>query len=94
MVSHCGFICLIAGNMNMFYYENSYFDLETPCHVFSHIFYNIVFLIINFFIYNDFYFFHYSWFTVFCQFSTIQHGDQLHMYTFFFLTLSSFIISD
>ena len=27
------------------------------------------------FIYNDFYFFHDSWFTVFCQFSTVQHGD-------------------
>ena len=26
-------------------------------------------------IYNDFYFFHYSWFTVFCQFSTVQQGD-------------------
>ena len=24
---------------------------------------------------NDFYFFHYSWFTVFCQFSTIQQDD-------------------
>ena len=24
---------------------------------------------------NDFYFFHYSWFTVFCQFSTVQQGD-------------------
>ena len=27
------------------------------------------------FINNDFYFFHYSWFTVFCPFSTVQHGD-------------------
>ena len=24
---------------------------------------------------NDFYFFHYNWFTVFCQFSTVQQGD-------------------
>ena len=28
-----------------------------------------------FFIYDDFYFFHCSWFTVFCQFSTVQQGD-------------------
>ena len=24
---------------------------------------------------NDFYFFHYSWFTVFCQLCTVQQGD-------------------
>ena len=29
---------------------------------------------VYFFKYNDF-FFPYSWFTVFCQFSTVQHGD-------------------
>ena len=28
-----------------------------------------------FFFNNDFYFFHYSWFTVFCQFSAAQQGD-------------------
>ena len=28
----------------------------------------------NFFL-NDFYFFHYSWFAVFCQFFTVQQGD-------------------
>ena len=28
-----------------------------------------------FFFLNGFYFFHQSWFTVFCQFSTIQQGD-------------------
>ena len=28
-----------------------------------------------FLFYNNFYFFHYSWFTVFCQFSTAQQGD-------------------
>ena len=27
------------------------------------------------FFYNDFYFFHYSWFTMFYQFSTVQQGD-------------------
>ena len=26
-------------------------------------------------IYNDFYFSHYGWFTVSCQFSTVQQGD-------------------
>ena len=30
---------------------------------------------IYFTLYNDFDFFHYSWFTVFCQFSIVQHGD-------------------
>ena len=25
--------------------------------------------------FNDFYFFHYAWFTVFCQFSTVQQSD-------------------
>ena len=28
-----------------------------------------------FLIYNNFYFFHYSWFTAFCQFSAVQQGD-------------------
>ena len=39
-----------------------------------------------FFIYNDFYFFHYSWFTVFCQFSTLQQSDPIEntcMHSFF-----------
>ena len=27
-----------------------------------------------FIFYNDFYFFHYSWFIVCCQYSTVQHG--------------------
>ena len=31
--------------------------------------------------YNDFYFFHYSWFTVFFQFSAAQQGD--HVYILF-----------
>ena len=32
-------------------------------------------------LYNDFYFFHYNWFTVFCQFSTVQQGDPVtHTY--------------
>ena len=32
-------------------------------------------IIYSFFSCIDFYFFHYSWFTVFCQFSTVQQGD-------------------
>ena len=28
-----------------------------------------------YYFYNDFYVFHYSWLTVFCQFSTVQKGD-------------------
>ena len=27
------------------------------------------------YLFNDFYFFHYKWFTVFCQSSTVQKGD-------------------
>ena len=30
---------------------------------------------IFFLFFNDFYFFHYSWFTVFCQFSPVQQSD-------------------
>ena len=41
-----------------------------------------------------FIFFHYSWFTVFCQFSTIQRGIYTYMYIFFFLISSCSIISD
>ena len=34
---------------------------------------------------NDFYFFHYSWFTVFYQFSAIQQGDPVtHTYIYSF----------
>jgi len=41
--------------------------------------------ILYFLIFNDFYFFHYSWFTVFCQFSTIQQSDPVtHMYLYSF----------
>ena len=29
----------------------------------------------SFFFFNDFYFFHDRWFTVFYQFSTVQQGD-------------------
>ena len=37
--------------------------------------------------YNDFYFFHYSWFTMFCQFSTAQQGDLVtHTYIHFFFS--------
>ena len=35
---------------------------------------------------NDFYFFHYSWFTMFCRFSTVQQGDPVthtHVHSFF-----------
>ena len=46
--------------------------------------------------YNDFYFFHYSWFVVFCHFSTVQQGDSVtHVCIHsFFLTLPFSIISD
>ena len=55
--------------------------------------YQILFL--NLFFNNDFYFFHYRWFTVFCQFSTVQRGDPVtHTCIHFFLTLSCSIISD
>ena len=45
---------------------------------------------------NDFYFFYYRWFTVFYQFSTVQHVDPVthNIYIFFFLTLSCSTISD
>ena len=33
------------------------------------------YITLSFLILNDFYFFHYSWFTVFCHFSTLQPGD-------------------
>ena len=42
-----------------------------------------------------FIFFHYNQFTVFCQFSAVQHGDPVtHTCIHFFLTLSCSIISD
>ena len=46
--------------------------------------FNLIFL-------NDFHFFHYSWFTVFCQFSIVQESDPVtHAYIrILFLTLSS-----
>ena len=60
-----------------------------------------VLFIFPFFI-NDFYFFHYSWFTVFCQFSTTQKSDpvtHIHTHThththiyILFLTLSSIML--
>ena len=35
--------------------------------------------------FNDFYFFHYSWFTVFCRFSTVQQSDLVtHTYIHYF----------
>ena len=39
---------------------------------------------------NDFYFFHYSWYTVFCQFSTAQQGDPVtytYIHYFFHIIL-------
>ena len=52
------------------------------------------FLFFSFFC-NDFYFFHYSWFIVFYQFSAAQRGYPVtHKYTLFFLTLSCSITSD
>ena len=44
-------------------------------------------LVVLFFNFNDFLFFHYSWFTVFCQFSPLQQRDTVsltHSHTFFF----------
>ena len=42
------------------------------------------------FFYNDFYFFNFSWFTVFCQFSAAQQSDSVtHIHIYSFLTLSS-----
>ena len=35
----------------------------------------LILLLFYVFFYNDFDFFHYSWFIVFCQFSTVQQGD-------------------
>ena len=35
---------------------------------------------------NDFYFFHYVWFTVFCQFSMVWQMTQLHIHIYIFLT--------
>lgn len=40
-----------------------------------------------FFFYNDFYFVYYSWFMVFCQFSTVQQSDLVthtHTHSHFF----------
>ena len=38
--------------------------------------YVVLFIFLSFFfIHNNFYFFHYSWFTLFCQSSAIQQGD-------------------
>ena len=34
------------------------------------------------FLFNGFYFVHYSWFTVFCQFSTLQQSDPVNTWTF------------
>ena len=51
--------------------------------------------IYSYYFLNDFYFFHYSWFTVFCQFSTVQQGDPVtHTCTHSFLTLSCPIRSE
>ena len=43
----------------------------------------------TFFFNNDFYFFYYSWFTVFYQFSAVQQSDPAthHIYTFFLSSL-------
>ena len=46
------------------------------------------------FFFNDFYFLHYSWFTVFCQFSTIQQSDpvtQTHIHTYIHSFSHSFL---
>ena len=48
------------------------------------------------FLFNDFYFFHYIWFTVFCQFSTVQQGDPvthtyIHSFSHFITKPNSFL---
>ena len=61
----------------LYIYIYIHFTLHTPIYVATT--YNILsyihIFIYLFIIYNDFYFFHYNWFTVPCQFSTVQHGD-------------------
>ena len=55
-----------------------------------------IFLLVLTFFVNGFYFFHHSWSTVCCQFSTAQQGDPVtHTYYIYilFLTLSCSIIS-
>ena len=50
-------------------------------------------------IYNDFYFFHCTWFTVFCQIPTVQQGDPvthtcIHSLVFIQLWISSYNLQD
>ena len=44
---------------------------------------DVIYLLFIF--YNDFYFFHYSWFIVFCQFSTVHLIEHFYMLIFIFL---------
>ena len=63
-----------------------------------------IFEIISFCHFYDFYFFHYSWFRVFCQFSTVHQSDPVnlplslfllhtHTYTFFFYIILHPVLS-
>jgi len=57
----------------MFYYK---YSIKVIC---SHI--CLYHYCAYFVFFNDLYFFHYSWFTVFCQFSTVQQSDPVtHTY--------------
>ena len=56
------------------------------------LFQKMIFSIFIFFL-RDFYFFHYIWFTVFCQFSTVQQRTQSHIHIYIhFLALSSIML--
>ena len=50
----------------------------------------VAFSFLFFFKYNDF--FYYSWFIVFCQFSTVQHGDPCMSFSFLTEILNTFNI--
>ena len=60
--------CLSLGSIFFFFLEQLTGVGETATHVF------------HFFFFNDFYFFHYSWFTVFYQFLLYIRVTQSHIY--------------
>ena len=68
----------------------SFFNIQINWNLFFLILGNGFLSFFSPFLKNDFYFFQYAWFTVFCQFSTVQQNDPIiHRNIFFFLTLSS-----
>lgn len=81
--------CICEGNSAV-YFESIW---STTCHIriltclncnFRSIYVSVVFFIFLNFL-NDFYFFQYSWFTVFYQFYTVQQRDPVtHTYIVFF----------